>query len=41
MLYQTLVETTNKGRAQSGLKKDGVFTSYPKWPSALAASLRV
>lgn len=28
MLYQTLVEVTNKGRSASGLKKDGVFTSY-------------
>ncbi|MEQ1899708.1 MAG: class I adenylate-forming enzyme family protein [Devosia sp.] len=28
MLYQTLVEVTNKGRSESGLKKDGVFTSY-------------
>ena len=29
MLYEKLVDVTNKGRAQSGLKKDGVFTSYP------------
>jgi acyl-CoA synthetase (AMP-forming)/AMP-acid ligase II len=29
MLYQTLVEVASKGRPESGLKKDGVFTSYP------------
>ncbi|MEO6395574.1 MAG: class I adenylate-forming enzyme family protein [Devosia sp.] len=29
MLYQKLVEVSNTGRPQSGLKKDGVFTSYP------------
>lgn len=28
MLYQTLVDVANKGRPESGLKKDGVFTSY-------------
>jgi long-chain acyl-CoA synthetase len=30
MLYETLVEVAGKGRPQSGLSKDGVFTSYPE-----------
>ena len=30
MLYETLVEVTNKGRPESGLRKGDTFTSYPR-----------
>lgn len=30
MLYDKFVDVTNKGRPESGLKKDGVFTTYPE-----------